>query len=49
MPYAEARRIVGPDRQVRHEVAVHDIPLDALDTRLLEGLTLLAQAGEVGG
>ncbi len=39
---------VGPHRQVRHEGAVHDVPLDSVDTGRLERSDLLAETGEVG-
>ena len=39
---------VGPEGEVGHEVTVHDIPLDAVDTGLLEGGDLVAEAREVG-
>ena len=39
---------VGSEGEVRYEVAVHDVPLDAVDAGLLQGLALLAQAGHVG-
>ena len=38
---------VRAEGEVRNEVAVHHVPLDAIDAGLLEGLALLAQAGEV--
>ena len=40
---------VGPEREVRHELAVHHVPLDAVDAGRLERGDLLAEAGEVGG
>ena len=39
---------VGPEGEVGHEAAVHHVPLDAVDARLLQGAALLAQPGEVG-
>ena len=39
---------VGPEGEVRHEAAVHHVPLDAVDAGRLEGGDLLAQPGEVG-
>jgi len=39
---------VGPEGQVGHEVAIHHIPLDAVDARLLEGGDVVAEPGEVG-
>src|SRR5687767_12047811 len=38
---------VGPEREDRYEVAVHDVPLDAVRAGLLQGMALLAQAGHV--
>ena len=40
---------VGPEGEVGHELAVHDVPLDAVDAGLLERAELVAQLGEVGG
>jgi 23S rRNA (uracil1939-C5)-methyltransferase len=40
---------VGTEREVRDEVAVHHVPLDAIYAGLLEGDALVAQPGEVGG
>ena len=40
---------VGPEREVGHELAVHDVPLDEVDAGLLQGGDLLAEPGEVGG
>ena len=39
---------VGAERQVGHELAVHDVPLDEVDAGLLQRGDLLAEAGEVG-
>jgi hypothetical protein len=47
-PRAGRRDHVRTERQVGHELAVHDVPLDEVDTGLLEGLDLLAETGEVG-
>ena len=40
---------VGAKGQIRHEVAVHDVPLDAVDSRFSELATLLAEIRKVGG
>ena len=40
---------VGPEGEVRHEHAVHHVPLDAVDAGLLECDALLAEPGEVRG
>ena len=40
---------VGPNRQVRHEYAVHDVPVDAVGRGFLERLDLVTEATEVGG
>ena len=40
---------VGTDGEVRHEHAVHHIPVDPVASRSLEGDTLLPETGEVGG
>ena len=40
---------VRPERQVRHELAIHDVPLDPVDSSLLQRCALLSEAGEVGG
>ena len=39
---------VGPERQVGDELAVHHVPLDEVDARLLQRGDLLAEPGEVG-
>ena len=39
---------VGPERQVGHEDPVHDVPLDAVDSRDAQCLDLCAEGGEVG-
>jgi hypothetical protein len=39
---------VGAEGEVGHEAPVHDVPLDAVDARLLEGDDLVAQPREVG-
>jgi hypothetical protein len=40
---------VGTEGEVRHEVAVHDVPLDAVDAGLLQIDAGVAQVGEVRG
>ena len=40
---------VGSEREIRHEVAVHDVPLDAIGAGFAQPSTLLAEVGEVGG
>ena len=46
---ARRRDHVGPEREVGHELAVHHIPLDPVDTRRFQRGDLLAELGEVGG
>src|SRR4029450_9165240 len=38
----------GPDRDVAHEVAVHDIHMDPVAAGAVDRLHLLAQLGEIG-
>ncbi len=38
---------VGPEREVRDELAVHHVPLDPVDAGVFERLALLAELGEV--
>ena len=40
---------VGADRNIGHEHAVHHIPMDAVDSYLLEVKEFLAETGEIGG
>lgn len=39
----------GPDRQVRHKVAVHDIDVDPVASQLHQPGAFCAEFGEVGG
>ena len=39
---------VGPEGQVGDEVPVHDVPLDPVDARLLEGGDVVTEAREIG-
>jgi hypothetical protein len=43
-----SRDDIWSEGQIRNELSVHDIPLDEVDAGHLEGLYLLAQAGEIG-
>ena len=40
---------VGAEGEVGHELAVHHVPLDPVDSGGFQGGDLLAQLGEVGG
>lgn len=40
---------VGAERQIGDEASVHDIELDPIDARLLQGLAFLTETSEVGG
>ena len=48
-PLAHRGDDVGAEREVGDELTVHHVPLDEVDTGLLEGDDLVAEAGEVGG
>ena len=47
--FAGGRDHVGAEGQVRHELAVHHVPLDPVDPGTLEGGHLVTQLGEIGG
>jgi len=40
---------IGPDRDVGHEVSVHDVHMDPVGAGRVDGAHLLAELGEVGG
>ena len=48
-PIADRCDDVRPERQVRHELPVHHVPLDEVDARLLERDDFVAEPREVGG
>jgi hypothetical protein len=46
---AARRDHVGPEREVRHELTVHHVPLDAVHPGLVECDQRFAELGEVDG
>ena len=48
-PVANRGDDVGSERKVGHETAIHDIELETIDTGLVEGDDLVAEAAEVSG
>ena len=44
---ASGRDHVGSEREIGHELAVHDVPLEVIDAGRVEGFDLGTQAGEI--
>ena len=46
---AQGRDHIGADRNVRNEMAVHDIDMDVIGARFVNGLHFVAEAREICG
>ena len=44
---ARGRDDIGPEGEVRHELAIHDVPLEVIDAGSVECFDLLTETGEI--